>query len=188
LSCKFKVRFVKFNMYKENLICICSFPSDHVYFPFCGFSAIRSADEWSKIMALFYYRGPKPLCLTNTPDFRPSFTIGNRVSWIIEELTVSISHIAEVFPFNNTFNILPLCKISKGNECIAPSIDYMQYDDWTATKSLQRTVWCVAMAWHGMVVIIENELSSRLHNYYGPSLCSSTVPLEALFHHFFLFP
>jgi hypothetical protein len=42
--------------------------------------------------------------------------------------------------------------------------------------------------WHGMVVIIENELSSRLHNYYGPSLCSSTVPLEALFHHFFLFP
>jgi hypothetical protein len=56
------------------------------------------------------------------------------------------SHTAELFPFNNTFYILPLCKISKGNECIAPSIDYMQYDDRTASKSLQRTVWCVTMA------------------------------------------
>ncbi|XP_045808818.1 thioredoxin-like fold domain-containing protein MRL7L, chloroplastic [Trifolium pratense] len=45
--------------------------------------AIRSGDEWSKIMAFFYYRGAKPPCLTNIPDFQeniPSFTIGNRVS------------------------------------------------------------------------------------------------------------
>lgn len=45
--------------------------------------AIRSADEWSKIMAFFYYRGAKPSCLTNIPDFQeniPSFTIDNPVS------------------------------------------------------------------------------------------------------------
>lgn len=44
--------------------------------------AIRSADEWSKIMAFFYYRGAKPSCLTNIPDFQeniPSFTIDNPV-------------------------------------------------------------------------------------------------------------
>ncbi|KAI5401829.1 thioredoxin-like fold domain-containing protein MRL7L, chloroplastic isoform X1 [Lathyrus oleraceus] len=42
--------------------------------------AIRNADEWSKIMAFYYYRGAKPPCLTNIPDLQeniPSFTIDN---------------------------------------------------------------------------------------------------------------
>ncbi|XP_058772050.1 thioredoxin-like fold domain-containing protein MRL7L, chloroplastic [Vicia villosa] len=42
--------------------------------------AIRNADEWSKVMAFYYYRGAKPPCLTNVPDLQeniPSFTINN---------------------------------------------------------------------------------------------------------------
>ncbi|XP_058758028.1 thioredoxin-like fold domain-containing protein MRL7L, chloroplastic [Vicia villosa] len=42
--------------------------------------AIRNADEWSKVMAFYYYRGAKPPCLTNVPDLQeniPSFTISN---------------------------------------------------------------------------------------------------------------
>ncbi|CAK8574281.1 unnamed protein product [Lathyrus sativus] len=44
---------------------------------------IRNADEWSKIMAFYYYRGGKPPCLTNIPDLQeniPSFTIDSRMS------------------------------------------------------------------------------------------------------------
>ncbi|XP_004497261.1 thioredoxin-like fold domain-containing protein MRL7L, chloroplastic [Cicer arietinum] len=45
--------------------------------------SIRNADEWSKIMAFFFYRGAKPSCLTNTANFPeniPSLNIDNPVS------------------------------------------------------------------------------------------------------------
>ncbi|XP_061362754.1 thioredoxin-like fold domain-containing protein MRL7L, chloroplastic [Gastrolobium bilobum] len=45
--------------------------------------AIRSADEWSKIMAFFYYGAAKPSCLNGITDFQediPSVIIENPVS------------------------------------------------------------------------------------------------------------
>lgn len=44
------------------------------------FSATRNADEWSKIMAFFYYGAAKPSCLTNITDLQeniPSLNIDN---------------------------------------------------------------------------------------------------------------
>lgn len=46
------------------------------------FSATRNADEWSKIMAFFYYGAAKPSCLTNITDLQeniPSLNIDNPV-------------------------------------------------------------------------------------------------------------
>lgn len=57
-------------------------PSDHDQIPFGGFSATRNADEWSKIMAFFYYGAAKPSCLTNITDLQeniPSLNIDNPV-------------------------------------------------------------------------------------------------------------
>lgn len=62
---------------------ICPSSSDHGLLTFGEFSAIRNADEWSKIMAFFYYGAAKPSCLTNIKELQeniPSLNVGNPVS------------------------------------------------------------------------------------------------------------